>query len=133
MSLVVAQRLLETQLILGFSSLETTQLVLQTLLTLVSTNQGAKVLIDVEDASPLIEIAPSQPLVLDILLYAFSQTSMSAEDHLSLRNKVDQTVQALAVSFKGTDAVTLLSFLDQLLRRLDPEVCETYFPDKRAY
>lgn len=116
--------LLNTQLIVPvYSSAETTQLILQILLTLVSSLQGAQALLDVEDLSPLTEIAPSQPLVLDVFLYAFAQCSISAEDKLSLRNKVDQIAQALAVSFKGTDAVTLLSFLDQLLRRLDPQVC----------
>lgn len=76
----------------------------------------------VDDISPLTEAAPSQPLVLDVFLYAFSQCVVSSEDNTLLRLKIDQAVKALVISFKGTDAVTLLVFLDQLLRRLDSEV-----------
>lgn len=77
----------------------------------------------IDDVSPLIEIAPSQPLVLDVFLYAYAHSAAFSDDKLSLRPKIDQTISSLVVSFKGTDAVTLLSFLDRLLRRLDPEVC----------
>lgn len=105
------------------SSHETTQLILQTLLTLVNSPEGATAFVAVDDGSPLIEVAPSQPLVLDIFVYAYAQfIVLHAEASASLRSKIDQTVNALVVSFRGTDAVTLLAFLDQLLRRLDPEV-----------
>lgn len=75
-----------------------------------------------EDVSPLLEIAPSHPLVLDVFLYAYSQPAMIFEDQSSLKSHIGKTVQSLVASFKGTDAVTFLSFLDQLLRRLDSEV-----------
>lgn len=78
--------------------------------------------VSIDDVSPLIEVAPSQSLVLDVFLHAYAQGVISLEDRASLRSNIDQTVAALAVSFKGTDGVTLLIFLDQLLRRLDPEV-----------
>lgn len=104
------------------SSDNTIQLVLQTLLALVSSPEGAKVFLGVNDVSSLVEMAPAQPLALDIFLYAFVQSSVSQEDKQSLRSAVDQTIQTLAVSFKGTDAVTILNFVDHLLRRLDPEV-----------
>lgn len=104
------------------SSDETTLLIIQTLLTLVNSSEGAKVFVSIDDVSPLIEVAPSQSLVLDVFLHAYAQGVISLEDKRSLRSKIDQTVAALAASFKGTDGVTLLIFLDQLLRRLDPEV-----------
>lgn len=104
------------------SSNETALLIVQTLLTLVNSPEGAKTFVAIDDASPLIEAAPSQPLILDVFLHAYAQCAISLGDSASLRSKIDQTVTNLAVSFKGTDAVTFLGFLDQLLRRLDPEV-----------
>lgn len=95
---------------------------LQTLLTLVSRVEGAKEFVAIEDVSALIEIAPSQPLALDIFLYAYSQSATFTEDTAALKTKIDQIVQSLVASFKGTDAVTLLAFLAELLRRLDPQV-----------
>ncbi|KAF3770347.1 hypothetical protein M406DRAFT_34482 [Cryphonectria parasitica EP155] len=104
-----------------YSSDITTQLVLQTLLTLVSTPEGAKIFLSVDDISCLVEIAPARPLALDVFLHAFVQSSVSSDDRAYLQSKINQTVLALAVSFKGTDAVTLLNFVDELLRRLEPE------------
>lgn len=95
---------------------------LQTLLTLVSRVEGAKEFVAIEDASALVEIAPSQPLALDIFLYAYAQSAAFAENTAALNAKIDQIVQSLVASFKGTDAVTLLAFLAELLRRLDPQV-----------
>ncbi|KAH8781276.1 Neurochondrin-domain-containing protein [Diaporthe sp. PMI_573] len=103
------------------SSNETTQLVLQTLLTLVSRVEGAKEFVAVDDVSALIEIAPSQPLALDIFLYAYSQSAVFTEDTASMESKIDNIIRSLVASFKGTDAVTLLAFLAELLRRLSPE------------
>lgn len=76
----------------------------------------------IDDASALVEVAPSQPLALDVFLYAYSQSAAFSEDAASTKPKVAQTIQSLISSFKGTDAVTLLAFLAELLRRLDPEV-----------
>lgn len=104
------------------SSDATTELILQTLLTLVSSPEGAREFVAIDDASALIEIAPSQPLVLDVFLYAYSQLAVLPASSSTLRSKVNSTVQSLVVSFKGTDAVTLLGFLDSLLRRVDAEV-----------
>lgn len=102
-------------------------LIVQTLLTLVNSSEGAKAFVSVEDVSPLIEIAPSQSLALDVFLHAYAQCAISLEDRTYLQPKIDQTVAALVVTFKGTDGVTLLNFLDQLLRRLDSEVCPSNF------
>jgi hypothetical protein len=47
-------------------------------------------------------------------------------DKSMLRSKIDSTISSLVSSFKGTDAVTLLSFLANLLPRLEPEVSHPY-------
>lgn len=102
-------------------------MVLETLSALITTPDGAKAFIALDDVTTLIEIAPSQPLVLDIFFYAWlnatsSSVSSSAEDKDLLRTKIDHTITALVSSFKGTDAVTLLDFLANLLPRLEPHV-----------
>lgn len=43
-----------------------------------------------------------------------------------LRLKIDETIKALVSSFTGTDTVTLLQFLANLLRNLDPEVSTVF-------
>lgn len=120
--LVISFPDLEPTLTHRHSSDETTQLVLQTLLTLVSRVEGAKEFVTIDDVSALIEIAPSRPLALDIILYAYSQSTAFTEDTVFMQSKVDTIVRSLVASFKGTDAVTLLAFLAELLRRLSPEV-----------
>lgn len=91
-------------------------------MTLVSHVEGAKEFTAVEDISPLTEIASSQPLVLDILLFSWVNPASVSEDKSALSSNIDKTIQVLVASFKGTDGVTLLDFLGQLLRRLEPEV-----------
>ncbi len=95
---------------------------LQTLVTLVSCPEGASVFNQVDDLSPLTEIAPSHGLALDVLSLAWLNAAAVSEDRVSLRHKIDGTIRALVAAFKGTDAVTLLSFLSYLLRNLDDEV-----------
>lgn len=108
------------------SSNDSARLALETLVILVSRPAGARVFSAVEDLSPLTEIAPSQPLVMDALSYAWLN-DMAAniarpEYKRVLRSKIDSTIGSLVSSFKGTDAVTLLAFLSRLLPRLDPDV-----------
>ncbi|KAK4241685.1 e9b59b6a-f39c-4d2a-9b94-75afe2ab05bc [Achaetomium macrosporum] len=105
-----------------YCSNDTTRLALETLLSLVSQPSGAQIFAAVEDLSPLTEIASSQPLALDTLLYAWLNAMTAATDKTNLKSKIDRTVGSLVSSFKGTDAVTLLSFLANLLPRLEPEV-----------
>lgn len=102
---------------------ETTEMLLQLLYTLASTEKGARAIFKVEDLSPLTEIASTNPKALDILRFAFLNTMGSADDIPSLRKRVDETIQSLASSFKGTDAVTFLGFLGSFLRQADPTVC----------
>ncbi|KAK3942453.1 Neurochondrin-domain-containing protein [Diplogelasinospora grovesii] len=109
---------------------DTTRLVLETLAALVSQPDGARVfMLSVDDVSPLTEMAPSQPLVLDIFGYAWlnysvtltslSTTPNDTDSITSFRSKLDSTIGALVSSFKGTDAVTL-SFLGRVLPSLTP-------------
>lgn len=46
----------------------------------------------------------------------------TAVDKDVLRSKIDSTIGNLVSSFKGTDAVTLLTFLAALLPRLELDV-----------
>ncbi|KAH8894919.1 DUF1941-domain-containing protein [Thozetella sp. PMI_491] len=104
------------------SSNETAKLVLEILVSLASQPSGAKVLAHIEDLSPLTELAPSEPLVLDILSYAWLNALVVAEDKQGLRSRIDKTVEKLVASFKGTDAVTLLEFIASLLRSLQTPI-----------
>ena len=112
------------------SSEETTKLTLETLLSMVSHVEGASVFISIDDVTPLTEMAPSQPLVLDIFIHAWlTYMTQPGSDKSKLRSTIDQTIQNLIASFKNTDAVTLLAFLANLLPRLEPEV-RYPFPNK---
>jgi hypothetical protein len=91
---------------------------------LVGHTEGALSLLQVDDLSPLTEIAPTRPLVLEILSFMWLQSMATdtARDTSALLSSIDKTLGSLVSSFKGTDAVTLLAFLADLLRKLDPEV-----------
>ncbi|KAH9433715.1 hypothetical protein MCOR02_005760 [Pyricularia oryzae] len=104
------------------SSENTTVLILQALLTLVSHPQGAQTLAQIEDLSNLVEIAPTQPLVLNVLSFAFlgsMATANTIEARSAFAHKVEQVLADLVRSYTGTDGVTLLDFLADFLRRLD--------------
>ncbi|PFH58204.1 hypothetical protein XA68_14024 [Ophiocordyceps unilateralis] len=104
------------------SSDETIGLTLQLLHTLVSLPQGARILVNCQDLSPLTENAPSHPLVLDILGFAWLNGMADAENRLVLSQKIDATLKSLSSSFTGTDAVIFLEFLGTFLRQADPAV-----------
>lgn len=108
------------------SSAETTDLILQTITTLVSRPEGAAVLNKIDDISPLTEIAPSHKLALDILSFSWLNAMANGEDMAGMRSKIDQTIQSLVATFKGTDGVTLLEFLAQVLSDLDSQVSLTH-------
>ncbi|OLN81786.1 Uncharacterized protein C16C4.02c [Colletotrichum chlorophyti] len=103
------------------SSGETSKLIIHTILTLVVFPEGAKAFYDIDDVSPLVEIAPSNPSILDIFAFAWINCMDVAEDRTALRANIDCTIQALVSSFKGTDGVTLLDFLGKFLRNSDPQ------------
>jgi hypothetical protein len=89
--------------------------------SLVSQPEGARVFVSVEDLTTLTEIASSQPLAMEVLLHAWLN-AMSGPDKAGLRSTIEKNVSNLIASFKGTDAVTLLEFLANLLPRLEAEV-----------
>lgn len=104
------------------SSEETTNLILQTLLTIVSQPEGASEFMTIQDLSPLIEIACQHPLVLQVFLYSWTNASTIVTETEAVKKSIDSTIPALIVNFKGTDAVTLLSFVANLLPKLESEV-----------
>ncbi|TGO19265.1 hypothetical protein BTUL_0005g01140 [Botrytis tulipae] len=101
------------------SSPETTQLILQTLLTIVSQVEGSLELLKVEDISSLIEIAPQYPLVLDILNYTWANGS--TVEVQAVYESINRLIPNLLVVFKGTDAVTFLSFISSFIPKLSSE------------
>lgn len=90
--------------------------------TLVSSPEGAIIFTSIDDITPLTEIAPRHPEALQVLSLAWLNSMDLPESKPLLRSKIDATVQQLVSSFKGTDAVTLLTFLGTFLRSADPEV-----------
>ncbi|KAK8048498.1 hypothetical protein PG994_010228 [Apiospora phragmitis] len=104
------------------SSGETTDVILKTLLTLVSNSEGGRVFSEAEDWTPLIEIAPKQPYALAIISWSWLHAASNIKDRSSLRGRIDNTISALIASYKGTDAVTLLDFIDKALGRLDDDL-----------
>lgn len=95
---------------------------MQTLLTIVSQLEGALELLKTDDLSPLIEIAPQQPLALDILHYTWSNASTNPLESRNIIRQADEVVPKLLLSFKGTDAVTLLNFMGNTIPKLEFEV-----------
>ncbi|KXH66926.1 hypothetical protein CSAL01_02297 [Colletotrichum salicis] len=103
------------------SSKETSEMIIQTLLTLAAFPEGAKAFFDIEDVTPLVEVAPNNPSALEIFSFAWINCMDIAEDRLVLKSKIDKTIQALVSTFNGTDGVTLLEFLGKFLRNSDPK------------
>ncbi|XXH05134.1 hypothetical protein Hte_011559 [Hypoxylon texense] len=106
------------------SSKETTQVIIETLLTLVTVPEGAKVFVDLDldDWTPLIEIAPEHSHILTIFIWAWERGTASLEGEQSreaVRAKIDKGIQAFVSSFIGTDATSLLEFISHVLRNLD--------------
>jgi hypothetical protein len=91
-------------------------------LTIVSQPEGAVELLRVQDISSLIEIASHYPLVLEVVKYMWLNASTIPDEIQAVRTNVDKIIPSLVVVFKGTDAVTFISFLGDLLPKLDQEV-----------
>jgi hypothetical protein len=99
-----------------------TGLILQTLLTIVSQIEGSLEILRLEDPSPLIEIASQYSYVLDIFKFTWINASTGVSRMDMVRENIDQVLPALIVSFQSTDAVTLLTFVGDLLPKLDSQV-----------
>lgn len=106
---------------------ETVNMLLQLLYTLVSCQEGAMALVRIDDLSSITEIAPSHASAMDILLHAWLNAMVAVGDTSYLADHIDRNVQSLVASFRGTDAVTLLEFLGQLLRQASSEVSTTIY------
>jgi hypothetical protein len=91
-------------------------------LSISSQLEGAVELLHIQDLSPLIEIASQDPLVLEIINFTWLNASTIATDTQVVRESIDKIIPSLVVVFKGTDAVTFISFLGKLLPKLEPEV-----------
>lgn len=81
-----------------------------------SVPEGAAIFaqLDVEDCSPLLEIAPENHHVLPILQWAWQQGPALVQDaqvRARIRQNIDQGLHALISAFHGTDATSLLEFL----------------------
>lgn len=85
-----------------------------------SSPEACEILVEVEDSSSLMEIAPKQPLVLSI--FAFAWVNGNFKDADVTKKKINNVMSALVASYKGTDAVTLLDFISKVLSRLDEGV-----------
>ena len=79
-------------------------------------------LLGLPDLSALIEIASQYPLVLDVIKYMWLNASTLPNETQSVRENVDKVIPSLVLVFKGTDAVTFISFLGDCLPQLEPEV-----------
>jgi hypothetical protein len=98
-------------------------------LTIVSQPEGAIELLNVQDTSPLIEIASQYPLVLDVIKYTWLNASSLPGETQAVLENVDKIVPNLLVVFKGTDGVTFINFLGDCLPKLEPGVsCPTKHP-----
>lgn len=104
------------------SSGETSLLIVQTISALVTFAEGAGAFIEIEDVSPLVEIAPSNSTALEVFAFAWINCMNTSKDRTVLKTKIDATIQSLVSSFTGTDGVTLLEFLGKFLRNSDAKV-----------
>ncbi|KAG9237000.1 Neurochondrin-domain-containing protein [Amylocarpus encephaloides] len=103
------------------SSPDTIELALKTLITIISHPLGASEFIQIEDLSPLTEIASQYALVLDVFSYAWLIASSPATEAAKVRASIDKNIPILIVVFKQTDAVTLIESIGSFLPKLDPE------------
>ncbi|KAI1417664.1 DUF1941-domain-containing protein [Hypoxylon sp. FL1857] len=106
------------------SSKETTPIIIETLLTLITVPEGATIFakLEVDDWAPLIEIAPEHAHVLTIFIWAWERGTRDLEDEKArdvMRAKIDSGIQSFVSSFIGTDATSLLEFISHVLRNLD--------------
>ncbi|KAK3322489.1 Neurochondrin-domain-containing protein [Apodospora peruviana] len=99
---------------------DVTKLTIDTLWQLVSFPEGAHVFNQqVDDLTPLTNIAPSQPHALEVL---YSGWKFAVPNNQALKSKINKTIGALVSIFEGTDAVTLMDMLARSLPGLHDEL-----------
>ncbi|KAH8672064.1 Neurochondrin-domain-containing protein [Tricladium varicosporioides] len=103
------------------SPTDTTQYILQTLLSIVSQIEGARELLHIPDISALTELATQHSLVLDVLLYMWINASTVSDEISSVHESIDKIIPTLIVSFRQTDAVTFIQCVASLIPKLTPE------------
>ncbi|CZR66813.1 uncharacterized protein PAC_16714 [Phialocephala subalpina] len=101
---------------------ETTLLILQTLLSVVSQPEGAVELLHLEDLSPLTELANQYPLVLEIISFTWTNAALMPSEVPVVQKRIDQIFPTLIVNFRGSDGVTLLSSVANLIPKLEPGI-----------
>jgi hypothetical protein len=94
-------------------------------MTFASQLPGATEIINIEDLSPLTEIALQYPMVLDVLSMAWSNASTDISQVSKVKSSLDEVIPMLLNTFKGTDGVTLLTSIGDALRILPHEVSRT--------
>ena len=77
----------------------------------------------------MIELASQDPLVLEIFNYTWLNASLIPAEIQAVQESINNIVPSLVVVFKGTDGVTFLNFLGDLIPKLEPDVSSlTSFP-----
>lgn len=74
------------------------------------------------------EIAATEPLALKITSFAWMNASTVPTEVFAVQKSINEVVPRLLVTFKGTDAVTLIESIGDLLPKLVPEVCSLPSP-----
>ena len=79
-------------------------------------------LLSIEDWSPLVEVAPMQPMALDVIRFALTNGASSPDLVRKVMERLDDIVSPLLVSFRDSEPGPLLECLAFLFTRLPPEV-----------
>ncbi|KAI9807776.1 MAG: hypothetical protein M1825_005081 [Sarcosagium campestre] len=96
-----------------FSSPASTEQILQTLLTFTTRVAGAEALLHVSDLSPLLKVAQQQPLVSDVVKFAFINGLQNVSEKSP--QKTEEVISQLQQVFLGHDAVPFFDMLTALL------------------
>ena len=115
------------------SSQDTTLQILQILISIASTPNGARALLEVKDWTPILELVPQQHHVLDIVKAAYS--GIGNDENLGFaQEKLDRTMLSLVSSFSETDdAILFISWLSDLLKALPARVSIPVLSHNQAY
>lgn len=79
-------------------------------------------MLHIPDLSSVVELASQYPLVLEITKYTWLNAQVIPAEVQAVQENLDRTIPSLVAVFKGTDAVTFISFFGDLLPKLESEV-----------
>jgi len=108
-----------------YSTFESQNKILETLVTLVSEVEGAREFHNMTDRAHLVSLAKVVPLILTIFKYSWISLSNDHGHQFAVWKDMDDIIPKLLHVFKDSDGVTLLQALADLLPSLPPEVSET--------